>query len=43
MRRAYRHLLPALAHYFPGWDWGRIDDMPPAEIAEFIAVLPKGK
>jgi hypothetical protein len=33
-------LLPALAHYFPGWDWRDIDSMPPAEIATFIAALP---
>lgn len=41
MRRAYRHLLPALAHHYPGWDWTDIDGMPPAEIDEFVAQLPR--
>lgn len=40
MRRAYRAWLPVLARCYPGWDWSRIDDMPEAEIAEFIHALP---
>lgn len=36
MRRAYRPLLPTLARVFPGNDWSRIDEMPMAEIAEYL-------
>ncbi len=39
MRRAYRRLLPALAHHYH-WDWTRIGEMAPAEIAEFVMHLP---
>lgn len=36
MRRAYRSWLPVLARHYPGWDWSRIEEMPAAEIAEFV-------
>lgn len=36
MRRQYRPWLPLLARTYPGWDWTRIEDMPAAEIAEFL-------
>jgi hypothetical protein len=41
MRRALRALLPTLAHYYPGWRWDLIDDMPMAEIGAFIDALPQ--
>ena len=39
MRRAYRQWLAVLARHYPGWDWSRIDEMPAAEIAEFVHQL----
>jgi hypothetical protein len=36
VRRRYRSLLPVLARYYSGWDWTRIEDMPAAEIDEFL-------
>jgi hypothetical protein len=39
MRRAYRQWLPVLARHYPGMDWSRIDEMPAAEIAEFVHQL----
>jgi hypothetical protein len=39
VRRAYRQFLPVLARHFPGWDWSRIEEMPGAEIAEFMHQL----
>lgn len=40
MRREYRSWLPVLARLYPGWDWSRIEEMPAAEIAEFIHAIP---
>lgn len=39
MRRTHREWLPVLARHYPGWDWSRIDDMPAAELAEFLHQL----
>jgi hypothetical protein len=39
MRRALRANLPALAHWFPGEDWSRVDEMPYGLIDAYLTEL----
>lgn len=39
MRRALRHLLPALSHWFPGEDWSRVDEMPYGLVDSYVRAL----